>query len=174
MASSPTFSNKSRNLLGFIKWNSPIFNRNHQALLLTIWFNFNVLSFLGIGSNGLLSCPPALRKNWGQLPVQLFPINLEISLVLSNETFLYRSAWWFLINIREFHLIKTHGFVNLVGKVGLPAIQLFPVIWRPWLAVEQAITAAQRQNIVVNRSVWWFLINIGEFHLVKPNRFLDL
>ena len=51
---SSTFPNKSRNLLGFIKWNSPIFIRNHQALpLTTIWFNFNVLSFLGIGSDGL-------------------------------------------------------------------------------------------------------------------------
>ena len=33
---------------------TPIFIRNHQVLLLTtIWLNFNVLSFLSIGSNGL-------------------------------------------------------------------------------------------------------------------------
>ena len=29
-------------------------------------------------------------------------------------------------------------------------------------------------SFVANRSAWRFLKNIGEFHLIKPNRFLDL
>ena len=40
-----------------------------------------------VGSDGLLSCLTALRKNRGQLPVQFFPINLEICWVYQMKRF---------------------------------------------------------------------------------------
>ena len=85
MAGSPTFSNKSRNLLGFIKCNFSKFITNHQALLLTtIWFNFNILS---VKDAKVMACSTAGQglqiTKWPT--VQLSPLNLEIYEFLSNE-----------------------------------------------------------------------------------------
>ena len=153
MAGSPTFPTKLRNQRVFIKWNSLKFIRNHQALLnRKVSFDKTQQISRSIGKSWTGSWPRFFPSAVEQLNKPSLPMPRKDKTLKLNHIVVNRSAWWFLINIGKFHLIKPNRFPDLLEKVGLPAIYTFFFI----IKNQQNFAQAHCSYFVLNCNIFFY------------------